>query len=275
VQLVELQGRVAELRKAGLGLVAVSYDPVGVLADFSKRRGITFPLLSDEGSSIIKQFGILNTTVAETNRQQYGIPFPGTFIVDRAGVVTARFFEPAYQDRTTVSSMMVRLGQLAGSGASVNARRLTTPHLQLTTYTTDQVASIGTQFSIVAEIAPARGIHVYAPGVSGYRPIALTIAPQPGLVIGGTHIREAPEVYHFKPLNERVLVYQKPFRIVQDAGINSSREAGAALRGVSALTINGTLDYQACDDRLCFLPQSVPISWTIELKPLDQERATR
>jgi hypothetical protein len=103
----------------------------------------------------------------------------------------------------------------------------------------------------------------------------LTIAPQPGLVIRGTHIREAPEVYHFKPLNERVLVYQKPFSIVQDVGINSSREAGAALRGVNTLTINGTLDYQACDDKLCFLPQSVPISWTIELRPLDQERATR
>ena len=37
-------------------------NPVPVLADFSRWRGITFPLLSDTGSAVIKQYGILNTT---------------------------------------------------------------------------------------------------------------------------------------------------------------------------------------------------------------------
>lgn len=46
---MELQGRLAEIRKAGMGLAAISYDRVAVLADFSARRGITFPLLSDQG----------------------------------------------------------------------------------------------------------------------------------------------------------------------------------------------------------------------------------
>ena len=44
---MELQGRLETLTREGLGLVAVSYDPVAVLADFTSRRGITFPLLSD------------------------------------------------------------------------------------------------------------------------------------------------------------------------------------------------------------------------------------
>jgi len=52
---------------------------------------------------------ILNTTIAETN-PLYGYPFPGTFVVSPAGVVTARVFEPSYQERDTISSVLVRLG---------------------------------------------------------------------------------------------------------------------------------------------------------------------
>ena len=65
MQLVELQGRFQDLRKAGMGLAAISYDPVPILADFAARRGITFPLLSDAGSETIKRYGILNTVAEE------------------------------------------------------------------------------------------------------------------------------------------------------------------------------------------------------------------
>src|SRR5216683_1747034 len=67
-QLAELETRVADLVKSGIGLAAVSYDPVPVLADFSKRRGITFPLLSDAGSETIKRYGVLNTTIDPKNQ---------------------------------------------------------------------------------------------------------------------------------------------------------------------------------------------------------------
>jgi hypothetical protein len=40
----------------------------------------------------------------------YGIPFPGTFLIDRAGEVTSRFFEEAYQERNTISTIMIALG---------------------------------------------------------------------------------------------------------------------------------------------------------------------
>ena len=28
-------------------------------------------------------------------------------------------------------------------------------------------------------------------------------------------------------------------------------------------TVTGTLSYQACDDRLCYAPQSLPVSFTL------------
>ena len=40
-------------------------------------------------------------------------------------------------------------------------------------------------------------------------------------------------------------------------------------------TLSGTLDYQACNDSLCFDPVSVPLTFTLELKPLDRQRAGR
>jgi hypothetical protein len=44
---------------------------------------------------------------------------------------------------------------------------------------------------------------------------------------------------------------------------------------VSSLTLKGTLTYQACDERICFSPQSVPLTWTVAVRQLDRERARR
>src|SRR5262249_11693293 len=71
-QLVELQGRRQSLTEQGIGLAAVSYDPVPVLSEFAARRGIQFPLLSDPGSATIRTYGIFNTAIPETNQQAYG-----------------------------------------------------------------------------------------------------------------------------------------------------------------------------------------------------------
>lgn len=257
----------SEIHKAGMGVAAISYDPVPVLADFASRRRIKFPLLSDAGSETIKRYGLLNTTVPPQS-QQFGYPFPGTFILNRAGVVTARFFEEAYQERDTISSALVHL---AGR-VDRPAMKIAAGHLDITTFLTDQVAAPGTHFSIVLDITPARHVHVYAPGASGYKPIAIAIQPQPGLVLRQTQLPQ-PEDYFFKPLNEHVPVFERPFRIVQDAALESSREAEALLKDRTSLTIAGTLEYQACDDRICFAPQTVPLSWTIGVRPLDRERA--
>ena len=252
-----------------MNLVAISYDPVPVLADFSTRRHITFPMLSDAGSAVIKRYGILNTTI-DPKDPSFGYPFPGTFIISSQGVVTSRFFEATYQERDTISSILFRLGNRVG----VPATKISAPKITITSFATDQAIAPGTHFSVALDITPAVGVHVYAPGVAGYKPVALTIAPQPGLVLRNAEFPKA-EDYFFKPLNEHVPVYQRPFRIVQDLMLDPSPESQAALRGASSLTVKGTLNYQACDDTVCFNPQSVPLSWTVSLKQLDRERARR
>ena len=62
---MELQDRLEELQSAGIGVAAISYDSEDTLFKFAERRGITFPLLSDDDSVVITDFGILNTIVAQ------------------------------------------------------------------------------------------------------------------------------------------------------------------------------------------------------------------
>jgi AhpC/TSA family/Disulphide bond corrector protein DsbC len=252
-----------------MGLAAMSYDPVPVLAEFAARRGITFPLLSDAGSATIRRYGLLNTAVPESN-ELYGYPFPGTFILNRAAIVTSRFFEDAYQERDTMTSVLVRLGERV----DVPATKISAPHLEITTFATDRIAAPGTHFSLVLDIAPGKRVHVYAPGASGYRPVALTVQPQADLVVKAAHFPTA-EDYFFRPLNEHVPVFSKPFRLVQDLVLDPSREAEAALQAVKTMIINASLQYQACDDKVCFIPQTVPLSWTIDIRPLDRQRVPK
>ena len=293
---MELQSRLEELRAQGLGVVAISYDSEEVLADFSQRRDITFPLLSDDDSSVITAFGILNTVAAEgvgpnrddpdvvadvakyvslfgANPMIVGTPHPGTFMLDATGRVTSRFFEEFYRERNTTANVMLKLGAGLSPIAAIEG---TTAHLTLTAYPSDPSVTVGTRFSIAIEIVPNPDIHVYAPGAEqmGYRVIGLTMAPVP-------HIRFEPvefpasEIYHFEPLDERVPVYQQPFMLLQEVVVSGAAEVEEALAELDALTLTGTLDYQACNDELCFDPVSVPLSFTLDLDALDRQRANR
>ena len=268
---MELQSRLGELRAKGLSLAAISYDPPEVLSDFARRRGITFPLLSDSASDTIKRFGILNTTVPATASigtvRITGVPYPGTFIVNRQGMVTMRDFKEAYQERTTASTLLLKAG-----GQTLSGTRQATDYLEVVTSVSDAAVSPGTIFSLVLDIKPSRNIHIYAPGVTGYKPIALRLEQRPGLKVRELEFPKS-EIYHFKPLNERVPVYQKPFRLLQEVNIELSSAGQALARGSDQLVIKGFLDYQACSDKVCFLPQSLPVEWKVKIQPLDIERS--
>ena len=293
---MELQERLEELEASGLGVVAISYDTEAVLTDFAARRGITFPLLSDDDSAAIRAFGVFNTVAEEgigenaedpavkadvaqyvsvfgASQNVVGTPFPGTFIVDREGRVTSRFFEDFYRERNTTASIMLRLGTNMNPVAGVTGQ---TPHLKITASQSNPDITVGTRFSLVLDIEPKTDMHVYAPGAEqlGYRVINLKMAEE-------SFARSLPvefpehEIYHFEPLDERVPVYQKPFRLIQDIVIAGTPDIEEMMKERESITFSGNLEYQACDDTLCFDPVSVPLSWTVTPTPLDRQRAKR
>ena len=239
-------------------MAVVTYDSTEILADFAERHSITYPLLSDPDSGTIKGYGVLNTQASE---RVFGIPYPGTFMLDPRGVVTDRFFEDSYRDRFTAANILLKLGV---GGTRVEATEVSTGHVEVRTYPSDAAVALGQRFALVVEINPLDKMHVYAPGAEtrGYRVVTLKMDPQPSVRV--VPIAHPPsEIYYFEPLDERVPVYQNSFTLSQEVVPEVNREY---FKGKDELTLTGSLDYQACDERICYNPVSIPLSWTIALK---------
>ncbi len=127
-----------------------------------------------------------------------------------------------------------------------------TGHLTLTTSVGGPVNSARRELYL--DITPKPRVHVYAPGQAGYITVSLKLDPDPRFSAAAARFPK-PETMLFEPLNERQLVYSKPFRVTQPITLASDR------RGNAPLVVTGTLRYQACDDKVCFLPKTVPVEW--------------
>jgi len=130
-------------------------------------------------------------------------------------------------------------------------------HLTISATSSAATAAPGSKVSLFLDITPNPGIHVYAPGAKDYLPIAVTIDPHPGVTVGAVKYPKSDTMV-FE--GERVPVYQKAFRLVDEVSLASS------LKTADMVTLIGTVKYQACDDHVCYFPASVPVSWTIKVR---------
>ena len=131
-----------------------------------------------------------------------------------------------------------------------------TAHLTIATSVTPETAKPGGKVALAIDVTPKPGMHVYAPGQAGYIAITVKIDPQPAFSTVGKAKYPAAEKILIPAINESQLVYNKPFRITQD--ITLAQKVGSA-----PLTIKGSVRYQACSDKICFLPTTVPVTWTV------------
>ena len=263
---MELQSRYADLRARGIGLAVITYDSTDILEGYADARGIEYPLLSDPGSETIKRYDLLNREM-DPARRFYGVPYPGTFILDTNGRVQVRFFEQAYQERFTVSSIAVRLGDPL-TGTDRGATRVETDHLEALTWAADGTVAPGNRFALVVDVTPKTDMHVYAPGDHTYQVIRLRM-DAPEFLRSHEVVYPPSQTYHFEPLDETVPVYAEPFRLIQDVTIPMSREIAAlAAEPGATVTLEGTLEYQACDHEVCYVPAEVPLSWELTWRPL-------
>ena len=145
--------------------------------------------------------------------------------------------------------------QTASAGVAVETR-----HLTLTTSATPASVTAARQRVVLnVDVALKPKMHVYAPDQpkgQDYIPILLTVAPN-----GAYQLLEKPryppsEKLFFAPLKETQHVYSKSFRVAQPIIVTAdvSREP---------LTITGTVRYQACDDAICYVPQTVAVKWIV------------
>ena len=246
-------------------MAAISYDSVAALKNFADRKHITYPLLSDPDSKIIRGFGILNETVPVKSRG-YGIPYPGTYVVDTSGKVVAKFFEDDFKERTPAMEILERVGGAFGSTpATMEAK-----HLRFSSSASTNLVHPSQRIALVLDIELTPKMHVYAPGVRGYIAIEWKMS---GTAAKFYTVRyPAPEKLRLKVIKETVPVYRGHVRLTEDVGIGTEAQLKPLLNERGEVALEGSLRYQACDNHECYIPETIPLKWTFKFEPLDRER---
>jgi peroxiredoxin len=258
MQLVELQRDLPRLKAEGIGLAAISYDSVEILKSFAARRGITFPLLADPDSKIIRAFGILNES-APKNTPFWGVTRPGTYLVNPDGIVLSKRFSDDAAERDTAAEVLT---QRLGSGSATTTG---TRHLRLTTYSANQTVHQGQHVTLSVDLVLNPRMHVYAPSVhEGYIPIDWKVSDGPDYKVTAVDYPK-PQTLRLDAINETVPVYAGKLHLTREIVIGP-------VKAPHEVIVEGSLRYQACDDHECYLPVTLPLKWTFQFAPLDTER---
>jgi DsbC/DsbD-like thiol-disulfide interchange protein len=117
----------------------------------------------------------------------------------------------------------------------------------------------GKPFSLALRLTPLPGIHVYAPGNPNYIPVAVDISSEPGVKADPAVFPPGQDLF-FGPLKESVKVYSDPFVVKLPLSLD------ARIVKAGDVVVRGTVSYQACDERVCFPPQSAPFEARLAVK---------
>jgi DsbC/DsbD-like thiol-disulfide interchange protein len=144
------------------------------------------------------------------------------------------------------------------STPAVKGTRIETRHLTAATSLSLATVPPGGRLDAYVDIVPKPRMHVYAPEERGYQSVSLTLSPPPG-VTARKPVFPKGERFFFAPLSETQIVFSAPFRIAVPLMVSR-----AARPGTRELT--GTLEYQACDDTVCYVPVKTALTWTITIQ---------
>lgn len=250
----------------GVAVFAISYDPVEALADFASRRGITFTLLSDVGSRVIEQLGLLNRHVeeqhayygVETKERHRGIPYPGLFVLDENGTVVDKEFEQSYRVRPTAPSVLEALFGGESHLPEVRAQA-ETQELQAAIWL-DKLYYRPYQklrLNVALQISP--GFHLYAPSLlDGYTPLTIEVEPLEGMEVGRFAF-PASRTHRIEGLDETFQVYEGALQRTMSVVLT---------KNLGDVTLKVRIGYQACSETLCYPPGEVVLSLPLRVQEL-------
>jgi peroxiredoxin len=268
-QLVELQEALPKFEAAGIKLYAVSYDEPDALADFAKHHDITYPLLSDKGSKVIRSLGIQNRFVTKEQVPYYGIPFPGTYLLDEKGIVCAKFFSRNLAQRESAESVIdsglgkILLGEEepVDRGGDDEIRISATYHGGGGNLKSAVIRQLVVRF----ELAP--GLHIYdEPVPKGMVATRIEISGPPGLNTNEM-IKMPTEPLRLPGLDTELQVWKGRVDFAIPVWVDD-RVAGLIHKPEhDEISIGVKIDYQACDDKTCRIPQSETLTVTVPIAP--------
>jgi hypothetical protein len=230
-----------------------------VLQRFTQAYGIDYPMLSDQGSKVIRAFGILNTNIPQDHPMLYGIPFPGDYLISPDGTVRDKLFLPSYEHRPSASQMALRHGSITVG----NSVEIKTEVLTATIGLSADRCFPGQELGVSLEVRLKPGWHIYGEPLPKNYQSARVQFEDP---IVGEYSLEMPPAKPvlLEALGETLPVYEGEIRALGKLAIKWSPPMPAKF--LEALgrpiepglhQIDGMFRFQACSERVCEAPQTV------------------
>jgi len=132
-------------------------------------------------------------------------------------------------------------------------------HITVAASTSAREVAPGVAVTLWADVTPKPSIHVYAAGAVDFSPVTIVLTPNPAIRSGKPRYPK-PDVATAQGSTGNVPAYAKPFRIALPVTIAPTVRKG------ETVTIAGAVNYQACDDKLCYPTTSAPVVWQIVVK---------
>jgi AhpC/TSA family/Thiol:disulfide interchange protein DsbD, N-terminal len=249
----------ATLKTQGITAASITYDSGDVLKRFAQAYRIDYPMLSDEGSKVIRAFGILNTNIPADHPMLYGIPFPGDYLIAPDGIVRDKVFLPSYEHRPSATQIAMR----HGDDARTNSVQIKTDVLRATVSLSADKCFPGQELGVTLEVSIEPGWHIYgAPVPKTYQ---ATVLEFEGILIGDYSLDMPPaKPVLLQALGETLQVYEGEIRARGKLGVKWSPPIPAKfLQSLGPPIepgphhIQGSFRFQACSDRVCEAPETV------------------
>ncbi len=256
---MELQAQLPALAASGIVPFALSYDPVTVLAAFAAARGVTYPLLSDAGSRVIRALGILNTGVEPTH-EHHGIPYPGTYFIGADGRVTDKVFHDTHRTRDAAVTTLREHFGLAIAAQGPQDRRETAALVAVAAL--DSATFVrGARIGLRVTIRTAPGVHLYGrPLPAGYIPTTLAVDAPETLIVEPVAY-PPPHPFRADWLDEVLPAYAGTVTLATAVIFAEQRED---------ITLTATLHFQACTAAECFIPQRLTFALPVQFRPFPE-----
>lgn len=241
---------------AGVRVYALSYDEPDALRDFRDAHGITFTLLSDPDSAVIRSFGVLNTLIDPNDHPWYGIPYPGAIVVNAEGAITHKLFDSNLSVRTGPERLLwAALGQPV---LAPEVDRAAPRDVQVSIALDGVHLGLTVQRDLVVRFSVPTGRHVYAkPAPAGSVAVDVTLDESDRLV-QRPPVRPASAPHTLADTGESFPVHDGVFELRLPLTVNSPSRGDAA-----DIMISGEVRWQCCDDELCDPPTSQRFELTV------------
>ena len=255
LELVEYQKKINEFKAKGLSVIGISFDPVDVLRSFSDRNNITYPLLSDAGSRVIRRYGIVLKGIPLDNRW-YGVPHPGIYIIDKNLVVLEKHFEKSPDERATVENVLVTY---LNKEIKTNRKKFSTSYLEGSIAISDTVALSSQVLAIIVEMSVRDGVHLYGePIPAGYYPLRIQLEPNPNVTLDPWHYPKTRKVV-LESINETFNILPNDFELRSRIRIAERPKPGSHVIAIK-------MSFQACDSKMCMIPKQLVFEFPLEIK---------